>query len=1071
MKNQGLKTLGYGILSFFLLFIYPHSSFASCTGVFLAPVQSNCGSVSSNCNTGNASCGCVTLKGSATINGNPVGSPPGSQLPSPSVSQNGAVSCNSGVSGQPGNNSYACSGTGVPSSQISPGAFQATSCTTSGCNVTVSSGTVTLGGSNKTDYGNIVVNGGTLVFTADNAGSNSTLYRMNNLTINGGTVQFAPGDYWIAPTSTSSNLSVASSGVTFTSSAPGVIRMLVGNDISWAGGSGFPAISSGSAVLVFDYGNITMQGSGTYTGLFYAVQDIDVGGSETINGAVSGGTVSAAHGSPTINYNSTLVSILDSSTGACGGDHFALTYANTGARCQPWNLTVTMTQSDGTIDTNYGTSVAYPKTISLQVIDPATQNPISAGTWSTTGKGTLTAGSNTGAAQYTFAQATGSSGDQGVVNFQLSYPTGQNSIDVLISTVNDPSIVGTATAGPITFTTETFTVSLPTPVTAGQAATATITAVAAPSCVPLSSYTGTKNIQLWTQYLNPTMGTMAATVNGSTVTNCQASGSPSYAACSAGATTQSLTFSGGVATVSFQYPDVGTIALNAADTSKGGPSGQSSNTVVVPAQFVVTNFPGTCNAAAVSTLMTAPYFQKAGAPFSATVQVQNAQGSVTPNFGNETPAEVVKLLPANLIAPVGGRDGSKNDGNVSANVTVSKTSPGIYQLSSVNFDEVGIITLQAGTASGSYQGMALTSTQEPQTGCVGRFVPDHFTLTQKVAPVFATGCTSGGFNYVGQPISYQTSPIVTVTADAVAGTVTQNYTNFYSGYQFWRLDPTQTPALGSISQTYAGGAFALAAYPGGFPTAAVNAAFKSTNTSFTAGTDTGIGARDYTFSFTPGSGIQFPKLTGGSGQVVPGFTGEVSFSINVTDADGITTTAPLKIGDTTTGNGITFANAGKTFYQGRMSLVNTFGSELLPLAIPITLQYYDGVTGNWLVNAADNCTSMPNVTPQSKIINAIVAGQGTGSSGTLTTTPSLSGSTFTAGVITLNLSSPGKGNTGYVDVSPDLTPTGYNLPWLQYDWPQAGAPTKQYSNNPFGRGTFGIYKGSGNIIFRQRVVQ
>lgn len=1069
--NQTLKSFFYGIFFFSLFLTYPQLSSADCAGVFLAPVQSNCGNVSSNCNTGNPNCGCVTFKGNVVVNNNPVGSPVGSQIPTPSLVTNNNTTCNSGVNGQAGNNSYACSSTGSAAAQINPGSFQATGCTTGGCNITVSSGTVTLGGNNQTDYGDIVVNGGTLIFTSNNFGNNGTVYRMNNLTINGGTVQFAPGDYWVAPSGTNSGLTVAASGVTFTSSAPGVIRMFSGNDITWGGGNGFPAITSGSAILVFSYGNISIQGNGNYTGAFYAVGNVSIGGGEIITGAVSGGTVTASNGNPTFNYDSQLISILQSSVGTCGGDHFTLAYPSIGSRCQPWTLSVTMTKSDGTVDTTYGTGVAYPKTFSVQVVDATTLAPIANGTWSTTGKGSLVAGNNTGAAQYTFAQAVGGAGDQGVVNLQLSYPTGPASIRVFVSTVNDPTIIATAYTSPITFTQDTFNILFPTPVKAGQTVPVSITAVAAPSCVPLTAYTGPKTVQLWTQYLNPSSGTQAASVNGSPVTNCKSSGDPSYTACSAGATTQSLNFVNGVATVNFVYPDVGTLALNAADISKGGPSGQSS-TVVVPAQFVVTNYPGTCNASAVTTLMSQPYFQKAGNNFGATVQVQNVQGNVTPNFGNETPAESVKLLAANLIAPVGGHNGSKNDGNVSASATVSKTSPGVYQISNVTYDEVGIITLQAGTASGSYQGVALTSTQEPQSGCVGRFVPDHFDLTQKgAAPVFATGCQSGAFNYVGQPIAYQTNPVVTVTAKAKAGTITQNYTNFYSGYQFWRLDPTQTPALGSINQTYTAGAFPLATYSGGFPTSAVTTAFNATNTTFSAGADTGTGARDYTFSFNPGSGIVFPKLTGATGQVVPGFTGEVSFGLGVTDADNITNATAFNIGQTTTGNGISFANSGKTFYQGRMSLANVYGSELLPLTVPITIQYYDGVSGNWLTNAADSCTAFSNIPIQANMINAVVAGQGTGASGTLNTTPTFSNSTFSAGVTSLNLSSPGKGNNGYVDVEPNLSPTGYNLPWLQYDWPQAGAPTKQYSNNPFGRGTFGIYKGSGNIIFRQRVVQ
>jgi hypothetical protein len=59
------------------------------------------------------------------------------------------------------------------------------------------------------------------------------------------------------------------------------------------------------------------------------------------------------------------------------------------------------------------------------------------------------------------------------------------------------------------------------------------------------------------------------------------------------------------------------------------------------------------------------------------------------------------------------------------------------------------------------------------------------------------------------------------------------------------------------------------------------------------------------------------------------------------------------------------------------------------------------------------------------------------------------------------LSAPGAGKTGEIDYSINLTTAGAS--WLQDDWNGDGTRT----DNPRARASFGIYKGTGKVIFRR----
>lgn len=251
------------------------------------------------------------------------------------------------------------------------------------------------------------------------------------------------------------------------------------------------------------------------------------------------------------------------------------------------------------------------------------------------------------------------------------------------------------------------------------------------------------------------------------------------------------------------------------------------------------------------------------------------------------------------------------------------------------------------------------------TNYFGRFVPDHFDV------VVTQACPSGVFTYSGQPFS------VTVTAKNASGITTQNY----HGATYAKAttlaardaaDTTANPGPGA----FAGNSIAAAAFVNGEVTATTPA---------------------YTFT---------------SASTVP-----TVVRVRATDTDSTTSlrTAPAVTIEGTT-----------TVRSGRLWLNNAYGSELLPLAVPVKTQYW-GASG-WATNTADSCTVL--VTPTN-------ANAGLTNTLKAATTATLGIPPVLAGVGRLSLSAPGAGNAGLVDISGSIL-RGVNT-WLTLSPPSARA--------------------------------
>jgi MSHA biogenesis protein MshQ len=139
-----------------------------------------------------------------------------------------------------------------------------------------------------------------------------------------------------------------------------------------------------------------------------------------------------------------------------------------------------------------------------------------------------------------------------------------------------------------------------------------------------------------------------------------------------------------------------------------------------------------------------------------------------------------------------------------------------------------------------------------------------------------------------------------------------------------------------------------------------------------------------------------------------------------------------------------------------MRTVNAFGSELLPLAVPLRTETFDG--SGFPVETDDNCTpyTSPGLT--------FTPGSYTGHLDPGEVTASGAGKVFFGQQDDTNplvlhapaapLAGPGNGNEGSVEVALDVPP------WLEFDWAVDGV-----LRDPRATATFGIFHGDDAVIY------
>ena len=176
---------------------------------------------------------------------------------------------------------------------------------------------------------------------------------------------------------------------------------------------------------------------------------------------------------------------------------------------------------------------------------------------------------------------------------------------------------------------------------------------------------------------------------------------------------------------------------------------------------------------------------------------------------------------------------------------------------------------------------------------------------------------------------------------------------------------------------------------------------------------------------------------------------DLNESQGVTDSDGIAFAGnPARFGQPLAGLGIPFT-FGKSLREGRLVLDNAYGSELLPLRVPLRAEYFTG--GAWVTNTLDHCSSYAAADVSlGNYQGGLAAGETALSGvGVLVGGQAAGGAPF-------SLSAPGLGNQGSADLTLNLA----TRPWLRSGGVDPGA-----------RASFGLFKGNRRTIYQREVVQ
>ena len=470
----------------------------------------------------------------------------------------------------------------------------------------------------------------------------------------------------------------------------------------------------------------------------------------------------------------------------------------------------------------------------------------------------------------------------------------------------------------------------------------------------------------------------------------------------------------------------------------------SDSFAVRPSAFVVSQNTPTLNAGSTFTLQaTAVKTDLTVATLYTAVPTLNlVQITGVPGFTSTA------LAPQTLPVAVNGNSSATFTYDEVGSLTLPASASGGYGVSDSSYTQVdGSTDCIASSASNTLDSSGKYGCLIGQSAAltVGRFYPDHFDITSAFAPA----CPSGSFSYMGQPFTLGYS----VTAKSLA-----------------RISPN-APGNSALKR-YSGGQLLFAALNGA--TDLLSRLSPTVTSPFTPiwtnGSYTQSSAQ---VSFARPSGVAdatwgpFDALN--IGVAVDDADG-AAYASTVLTFDGLAPTTCLKSGFTACQKYASLTSLTPTHIRlGRLKLSNTYGSERLPLAMPLAIEYWTG--NGWAKNSLDTCSVLSSsnfsfVFPPSAKNNLVACNSA------LTVTGS-------APAYTLSLSKPSTGKTGWADLTLNLgaTPAGTQcsavpspglpisdlatspnmptgMPWLQTN----GA-------NPSARATFGVFKSP--LIYRR----
>jgi MSHA biogenesis protein MshQ len=332
---------------------------------------------------------------------------------------------------------------------------------------------------------------------------------------------------------------------------------------------------------------------------------------------------------------------------------------------------------------------------------------------------------------------------------------------------------------------------------------------------------------------------------------------------------------------------------------------------------------------------------------------------------------------------------------------------------------------------------------------LGRFIPDHFTITgasiiNRVDMGGGTGCSPGsGFTYMGEPMKVSFN----LNAVNAGGTITQNYVGSYAKLSantsagwlaygsndslgFWMNATNYTLNGSTCSVRFTNGTTTTYAFCSG--------AVPSTVTRAAGSRVTVVAGTASTPSWVTGTSAFSANVILERADTADGAYNTLNLGIAPQDSDGVKMTSFNLDMDNDATNERALVISTDTRY-GRMNIANGYGSEVLNLPVDMIAQYWNGTS--YTTNTSDNCTlqtlgnyTMSNwtggITSTNMNMGSNFSGSGTFSSG--------------VGRITLLKPNPTPTTKGSVDLSTTGTLSTY-LPGT-------------------GRESFGVYK-AGPIIY------
>jgi hypothetical protein len=421
------------------------------------------------------------------------------------------------------------------------------------------------------------------------------------------------------------------------------------------------------------------------------------------------------------------------------------------------------------------------------------------------------------------------------------------------------------------------------------------------------------------------------------------------------------------------------------------------------------------------------------------------------NLSQNTSAFTAQTTTQATTQAAGGAIGALSPATLVANAAAS----------TANYSEVGYLYLAAGAyrdltytavdgSTDCVSGSTSVTLSSGKYGCVvgntaaltlGRFIPDRFTVTPGTAtaactvhPTASAGYTPADFTYFSQTEGFSTP--FTITAVNAAGGTTQNYTGVFaklgSGGWTWGDASLATGLRFATSPALPAGSTMAAALSGGLDVAPAG---------------------------TWSNGVV--NLTDVRHQISrpTALTGETAITV---------TTQPVDSDAVTIATAAAVSSSATALRFGRLRAINAYGSDRLPLSVPLQAQYFDTTASTFIPNKDDSCTTLS--LPAARNLGASPPGDGvasrnfypvvTGGNQLTSTDTTATMNAIIGGAGSIALTAPGK--NGWTDLILSL-PNHLKGNWGNC-WGQTGT-AGLLDDMPCARATFGIYKSP--LIYRR----